>query len=59
MNSSDNAFKIAKLKMLDNDAFSLWLGIEILEIRIGYCKLVMKVREEMTNGFKIAHGGIS
>ncbi len=46
-------------KMLKNDAFSKWLGIELIEITEGYCKLQMKVREEMTNGFYIAHGGIS
>ena len=46
-------------KMMSGDAFSQWLGIEVLEISEGYCKLKMTVREEMTNGFKIAHGGIA
>ena len=46
-------------KMINGDAFSRWLGIEILEIATGFCKLQLKVREEMTNGFKIAHGGIT
>ena len=46
-------------KMISGDAFSEWLGIEILEITNSYCKLKLKVREEMTNGFKIAHGGIT
>tara|TARA_B100001287_G_scaffold225879_1_gene195495 strand:+ start:212 stop:634 length:423 start_codon:yes stop_codon:yes gene_type:complete len=46
-------------KMLKNDAFSKWLGIELIEIKEGHCKLQMKVRKEMTNGFYIAHGGIS
>ncbi len=46
-------------KMLSSDAFSKWLGIEILEISSGYCKLKMQVRKEMTNGFNIAHGGIT
>ncbi len=46
-------------KMYNGDAFSQWLGIERLEERAGYCKLRMTVREEMTNGFKIAHGGIT
>ena len=46
-------------KMLGGDAFSQWLGIEVLEISEGYCKLKMTIREEMTNGFKIAHGGIA
>ncbi len=46
-------------KMLNGDAFSQWLGIEILEISEGFCKLKMTVRDEMTNGFDIAHGGIA
>ena len=46
-------------KMYNGDAFSQWLGIERLDERAGYCKLRMAVREEMTNGFKIAHGGIT
>lgn len=46
-------------KMYDDDSFSQWLGIEILEASKGKCKLKMKIRKEMTNGFSIAHGGIS
>ena len=46
-------------KMINGDAFSNWLGIEILEINANFCKLKLKVRQEMTNGFKIAHGGIT
>ena len=52
------ARKVVK-KMMNGDAFSQWLGIEVLEISEGFCKLQMKVRDEMTNGFNIAHGGIS
>ena len=40
-------------KMINGDAFSNWLGIEILEITNSFCRLKLKVREEMTNGFKI------
>tara|TARA_B110000444_G_scaffold115797_1_gene109100 strand:+ start:150 stop:563 length:414 start_codon:yes stop_codon:yes gene_type:complete len=46
-------------KMISNDAFSQWLGIKVLEISKGYCRLEMQIRDEMTNGFRIAHGGIS
>ncbi len=45
--------------MYDGDAFSQWLGIAVEAVDPGYCKLSMTIREEMTNGFKIAHGGIS
>ena len=45
--------------MYQNDAFSQWLGIEVVEVKDGYCKLNMTVRKEMLNGFQIAHGGIA
>jgi len=44
--------------MMTHDAFSHWLGIEVLEISEGKSVLKMKIRDEMTNGFGIAHGGI-
>lgn len=45
--------------MMKGDAFSQWLQIERLEEGPGHCILRMMVREEMVNGFLIAHGGIS
>ena len=45
--------------MYDNDRFSQWLGIERVKIEQGHCILKMKVREEMVNGFGIAHGGVA
>ena len=45
--------------MTENDLFSKWLGIEVLEIREGYSKTTMLVREEMINGLGIVHGGIA
>lgn len=45
--------------MMQNDLFSQWLGIEVLEIREGYSKIKMTVREEMINGFGIVHGGVA
>ena len=46
-------------KMFQQDAFSQWLGINIVDVSEGYCQLTMKVRKEMLNGFHIAHGGIA
>lgn len=45
--------------MVASDAFSRWLGIEVLEIapRRSTCRLT--VREEMVNGFGVTHGGIA
>jgi acyl-CoA thioesterase len=45
--------------MYGKDAFSKWLGIEIVQLDLGYCKCSMTIREEMTNGFGMAHGGIT
>ena len=46
-------------RMLSRDAFSRWLGIEVLEIapRRSACRLT--VRDDMVNGFGVAHGGIA
>lgn len=46
-------------KMLSQDAYSQWLGIEILESEIGRCKVAMTIRKEMLNSMDKAHGGIS
>ena len=46
-------------KMYGNDAFSQWLGMEILTASNGSAVVELKVRDDMTNGFGIAHGGIA
>src|SRR3954465_11654341 len=46
-------------KMMAEDKFSQWLGIETVLIEQGHCILKMNVRQEMVNGFGIAHGGIA
>jgi acyl-CoA thioesterase len=45
--------------MYNNDLFSQWLGIRILEDGKGISKLEMTVRPEMVNGFGVAHGAIT
>ncbi len=45
--------------MMKNDAFSQWLGIQVVSSTVESAVLEMTVREEMTNGFNIAHGGIT
>src|SRR6185369_4866610 len=44
--------------MMYHDAFSQWMGIEVLETKEGYSKIQMSIRKEMVNGFGIVHGGI-
>lgn len=46
-------------KMLSQDAYSSWLGIEILSCEIGRVKVGMTIRKEMLNSMDKAHGGIS
>ena len=45
--------------IMQQDAFSRWLGIEVLETGPGYSKIQMKLREEMRNGLGVIHGGIA
>ena len=45
--------------LMENDLFSQWLGIEVLETAEGYSKIKMTVRKEMINGFGIVHGGVA
>ena len=45
--------------MLNQDAFSQWMGIKILEIKEKYCLLEMLVKAEMINGLKTVHGGVT
>lgn len=54
-----NSAKLIVDKMMLNDYFSQWLGIQVLETELGSCKLKMTIRKEMLNGFGIAHGGIT
>ncbi|HYD54477.1 MAG TPA: hydroxyphenylacetyl-CoA thioesterase PaaI [Gemmatimonadaceae bacterium] len=46
-------------EMLDADAFSRWLGIELVEVRPRSATVRMMVRAEMTNGFGVCHGGVT
>lgn len=59
MDSKEKAHKIAEEQMYNQDAFSQWLGIDIVALDAGQAVLKMVVRKEMTNGFGIAHGGIT
>ena len=44
--------------MLAKDAFSQWLGVELVTLRPRACTLRMRVRSDMVNGFGVSHGGI-
>jgi acyl-CoA thioesterase len=53
----DLARRVVSL-MMSNDAFSRWLGIEVLDARPRGSTVRMRVRPEMVNGFGVAHGGV-
>ena len=44
--------------MMENDFFSQWMGVEVLEVKEGYSRIRMTIRKEMVNGFGIVHGGL-
>jgi len=56
--SALSAWKIVD-KMMDNDAFSEWLGVKVITIEPGFAKISINVEKVHTNGFEIAHGGIA
>jgi acyl-CoA thioesterase len=45
--------------LYNQDAFSQWMGIEILEIKEKYCFIKMPIKAEMINGLKTVHGGVT
>ena len=58
MNEQELAERVVAA-MMAGDAFSQWLGIEVLEVapRRSTCRLT--VRQEMVNGLGVTHGGIA
>ena len=57
LHKDGQAEKVVK-RMMDHDLFSQWMGLDVLEVREGYSRVKMVIREEMVNGFGIVHGGI-
>jgi acyl-CoA thioesterase len=44
--------------ILENDYASEWMGIEVLALDEGQATIRMTLRQEMLNGFGVAHGGM-
>jgi len=59
MSDPNEVARAAVAHMLEHDAFSQWLGVELIHIAPDRCTLRMKVRKEMCNGFHVCHGGIT
>ena len=57
MNTKDPGLVVEH--MMQTDAFSRWLDIKVIELREGYSKIKMRIRQEMMNGLNVVHGGIA
>jgi acyl-CoA thioesterase len=59
---ADGAQQLAErvvAEMLEHDAFSRWLGLEVTSVAPNAATVRMTVRPEMVNGFGACHGGIA
>ncbi|MBP7173356.1 MAG: hotdog fold thioesterase [Cloacibacterium sp.] len=45
--------------ILSQDYFSQWMGIRLVDIQENYCLIEMPIKQEMINGIKTVHGGIT
>lgn len=45
--------------LLNQDYFSQWMGIKLIEVREKYCKIEMPIKQEMINGLRTVHGGVT
>jgi acyl-CoA thioesterase len=58
MTDADTLAQAVVARMLARDEYSKWLGVELVEVKAQRAVIRMTVREEMVNGFGVAHGGI-
>ena len=56
MHPNEIAKKVGSV-MIEADQATRNLGMSIIDMKAGYAKLQMKVRDDMLNGHKICHGG--
>ena len=45
--------------MFDQDYFSQWMNIKMIEVKENYCLIEMPIKKEMINGLKTVHGGVT
>lgn len=45
--------------MFDQDEFSQWMNIRMIEVKENYCLIEMPIKKEMLNGLKTVHGGVT
>ncbi|QYD69497.1 hydroxyphenylacetyl-CoA thioesterase PaaI [Paraburkholderia edwinii] len=56
--SADELARATAAAMVEADACSCALGIELLEVREGYARMQMRVRADFLNGHRICHRGL-
>ncbi|QNM83514.1 hydroxyphenylacetyl-CoA thioesterase PaaI [Sphingomonas sabuli] len=57
MDADEMALAVARQMLADEGTGPAW-GVAIEEVRAGYCRLSMKLRDDMLNGHRTAHGGM-
>jgi acyl-CoA thioesterase len=57
VDANELANRVARQMLADEGTGPAW-GLEIEEARAGYCRLSMKLRDDMLNGHRTAHGGM-
>ncbi|WP_126653450.1 PaaI family thioesterase [Chryseobacterium aureum] len=45
--------------MFNQDEFSQWMDIRMIEVKENYCVIEMPIKKEMLNGLKTVHGGVT
>ena len=58
LNENDQLANSVVTHMMENDFFSQWMGVKVLEVKEGYSRIRMTIRQEMVTGFGIVHGGL-
>jgi len=54
----DGQVEEALAARIAGDPYGRWLGIELLELRAGYCRAALTLRAEMANFHGSPHGGV-
>jgi acyl-CoA thioesterase len=57
MNANDTADKVARFMLAAEGTGPAW-GVEIDEAREGFARIRLRLRADMLNGHRIAHGGM-
>jgi acyl-CoA thioesterase len=59
MSDAQRLAELVVARMLESDAFSRWLGLEVVAVAPRACTVRMSVRPDMLNGFGVCHGGVT